>query len=140
VTSHHLSDRDALDAAIAIVRKHAERWEEFLDLVRQRGWEAAAMVAAYDCQARSMRLRWWELPPCVAGTRGKGRAARLLRRMLRRGVSRWHPRPLEAIAEAGPVVRMQRRRRSKAVRAPEEAAPPAEPAIDRMKPASKCSP
>jgi hypothetical protein len=127
VTDPHLSDRDCLDLATAIVLRHPQRRIEFQNLVRERGWDAAAMVAAYDCQARSMRLRWWELPPCVAGTRGKGRAARLLRRMLRRGVSRWHPRPLEAIAEAGPVVRMQRRRRSKAVRAPEEAAPPAEP-------------
>jgi hypothetical protein len=105
VTSPHLSDRDALDAAIAIVRKHAERWEEFLDLVRQRGWEAAAMVAAYDCQARSMRLRWWEKPPCCAPWRGKSRGARLLRRMARRGISRYHPNPLAAIAEAGALPR-----------------------------------
>jgi hypothetical protein len=63
----------------------------------------AAAVAAYDCQARSLDLAPWEAPPCAAGIRGKGRAARLLRRMLKRGISRWHPRPLEAIAAAGPV-------------------------------------
>ena len=94
-----------LRAAIDIVRKHRERWREFEALVVERGWDAAAMVAVYDCQTRSMRLRWWELPPCVAGTRGKDRAARLLRRMLRRRISRWHPRPLQALAEAGPPVR-----------------------------------
>jgi hypothetical protein len=105
VTDAHLSDRDALEAAIDIVRKHPERWREFQALVLDRGWHEAAMVAVYDCQTRSMRLRWWELPPCVAGTRGSDRAARLLRRMLRRGISRWHPRPLEAIPEAGPARR-----------------------------------
>jgi hypothetical protein len=86
VISPHLSDSAALDAAVAIVLRHPERRREFQDLVRERGWDAAAMVAAYDCQARSMRLRWWELPPCVAGTRGKDRAARLRRRMARRNI------------------------------------------------------
>ena len=61
--------------------------------MRERGWEAASKVCAYDCQARAMRLRWWEQPPCVASTRGKDRAAKLLRRMLRRGISRWHQHP-----------------------------------------------
>jgi hypothetical protein len=101
VTDPHLSDSAALDAAIAIVRKHPERWSEFLTLVRERGWEAAAKICAYDCQWRAMRLRWGEAPPCMASVRGRGRSSRLLRRMLKRGISRYHPNPLEAIAEAG---------------------------------------
>jgi hypothetical protein len=101
VTSAHLSDRDALYAAIDIVRRHPGRWREFQDLMRDQGWEAAARIAVYDCQARAMRLRWWEVPPCVGDLRGKDRTARLLRRMARRGVSRYHPDPLAAIAEAG---------------------------------------
>jgi hypothetical protein len=109
VTDPHLSDRDALDAAIELVRRHPERWREFQALALERGWEAAAKVCVYDCQTRLMRLRWWEAPPCVAGTRGKDRAARLLRRMLRRGISRWHPRPLEAIAEAGSIRELEDR-------------------------------
>jgi hypothetical protein len=100
VIDPHLGDRDALDAAIELVRKHNGRWREFQALVLERGWEAAAMIASYDAQTRALRLPPWEAPPCVASVRGKDRAARLLRRMLRRGVSRWHPRPLEAIAEA----------------------------------------
>jgi len=35
----------------------------------------------------------------MASRRGKGRASRLLRRMLRRGISRYHPDPLRALAE-----------------------------------------
>jgi hypothetical protein len=51
----------------------------------------------------------------VARVRGGSRASRLLRRMLRRGISRYHPSPLRAIEEAG---------------APEEV--PAEPMIEVM--------
>jgi hypothetical protein len=49
-----------------------------------------------------LRLPHWSNEvPCRASARGKSRASRLLRRMLARGVSRWDPRPLEAIATAG---------------------------------------
>jgi hypothetical protein len=107
VTDAHLSDRDALEAAIDIVRKHRERWAEFLDLVRERGWDEAALVAAIDCQVRAMRLPPWREDeiPCMASRRGRGRASRLLRRMLRRGISRYHPDPLRALAEAGEPAR-----------------------------------
>jgi hypothetical protein len=101
VIAPHLSDSAALNAAIELVREHRERWQEFLNLARERGWEEASMIAAFDAQCRSMRLPPWEEPPCVANVRSKGRAARLLRRMLRRGVSRWHPDPLRALEEAG---------------------------------------
>jgi hypothetical protein len=119
VTDPHLSDRDALDAAVELVRRHRERWQEFLDLARQRGWREASLVAAVDAQVRSLRLPPWreEEIPCLANPRGGSRASKLLRRMLRRGISRWHPRPLAAIAEAGAL---------------EEAAPPAEPTIEAM--------
>jgi hypothetical protein len=101
VIDPHVSDRDALDAAVNVVRRHPERWREFQALVLERGWQAAALVCVFDCQTRSMRLRWWEEPPCCAPWRGKSRGARLLRRMARRGVSRYHPSPLAAIAAAG---------------------------------------
>jgi hypothetical protein len=101
VIDPYLDDRDALEAAIDIVRKHRERWQELLNLAWERGWQEAAAVAAYDAQCRSMRLPPWEKPPCAASVRGKDRAARLLRRMLKRKISKFHPRPLEAIAAAG---------------------------------------
>jgi hypothetical protein len=93
-------DRAALAEAVAIVRGHPERSRELAEVMAERGWEAAAEVAVFDAQCRALNLPPWEAPPCVANARGKDRAARLLRRMLKRGISRWHPRPLEAIAEA----------------------------------------
>jgi hypothetical protein len=110
VIDPHLSDIEALSAAISLVRRHPERWREFQALVLERGWDEAARVCVFDCQWRALRLRWGEQPPCVAGTRGKGRASCLLRRMLRRGISRYHPRPLEAIAAARKGPRRQAHR------------------------------
>jgi hypothetical protein len=98
-------DQAALAEALVIVRRHPKRNLELAELMVERGWEGAAAVAAYDCQCRALHLPPWELPPCAAGTRGKDRAARLLRRMLRRGVSRYHPNPLAALAAAGPPAR-----------------------------------
>ena len=46
----HLSDRACLDLAVAIVRRHPERWQEFLGFVRERGWAEASMIASYDAQ------------------------------------------------------------------------------------------
>jgi hypothetical protein len=99
----HLSDRNALEAAIELVLKHRERRQEFLDLARQHGWEVASRMCAVDAQVRSLRLPPWRENeiPAMAGVRGKGRASRLLRRMLKRKISKFHPRPLEAIAAAG---------------------------------------
>jgi hypothetical protein len=104
-TSIESLDLAALTEAVDIVWLHPERRRELRSLIRKRGWQAAAEVAAFDVQCRALNLPPWEAPPCVASVRGKDRAARLLRRMLRRGVSRWHPRPLAAIAEAGVLVR-----------------------------------
>jgi hypothetical protein len=54
-------------------RLDAEMDEVRAELCDARG-ELARLHARRRRKARSMRLRWWELPPCVAGTRGKGRA------------------------------------------------------------------
>jgi hypothetical protein len=106
VIDAHLSDRDCLDLATTIVLRHPQRRIEFQNLVRERGWDEAAMVAAYDCQARSMRLRWWEQPrawPASAAKIGPPGCCR----MARRGISRYHPNPLAAIAAAGAATPLQ---------------------------------
>jgi hypothetical protein len=100
VTDRDLADRDALELAVTLALR-TERKREFEALERRIGWEEAARICAYDCQSRSLRLPNWSTEvPCVAPVRGRSRASRLLRRMLRRGVSRWHPDPLRAIAAA----------------------------------------
>jgi hypothetical protein len=108
VANPRLSDRAALDAAVELVRRHPERGPELEALVRERGWEEAARIAALDCQSRALRLPPWREKeiPCMASPRGKSRASRLLRRMLRRNISRWDPDPLRAIAEAGELAEL----------------------------------
>ena len=91
------NDLTALETAVEKVRS-TMRAGELADLIRQRGWQSAAMVAAYDCQCRALRAKPWEEPPCGAQPTYRNQAGRLLRRMLARGVSRYHPDPLAAIA------------------------------------------
>jgi hypothetical protein len=62
---------------------------------------------AYSAQAQNLGLKPWEEPPCVMdtrvpvrGTESEARMMKLLRLMLSRGISRWHPDPLAALAEA----------------------------------------
>jgi hypothetical protein len=79
------------------------------------GWEATARFAAVCCQSRTLNLRPWEIsPPQIDdpydrvdlflhdpfGYAGYFFAARLLRRMLQLGVSKWHPDPVRAVEEA----------------------------------------
>ena len=104
-TSTECLDLAALAEAVAIVRRHPDRGRELAEVMAQRGWHAAAAVAAYDAQCRSLHLPPWVAPPCVASVRGKPRAARLLRRMFRRGISRYHPDPLRALEAAGSLAR-----------------------------------
>ncbi len=67
----------------------------------------AEQRAAYSAQIHSLSLRPWEEPPCVQdphvplrGSPAELKAMRLLRQMLAAGISRWHPDPLKALAEA----------------------------------------
>ena len=91
------NDLTALEMAVEKVRSTV-RAGELIDLIDERGWQSAAMVAAYDCQCRALRAKPWEEPPCGAQPTDRNQAGRLLRRMLARGVSRYHPDPLAAIA------------------------------------------
>jgi hypothetical protein len=90
-------------------------------LRKERGWLAAAVGAAFDCQSRALDLPPWGRPPCVAKLRGNRRdpAVHLLKRMLRRGVSRFEPDPLGAIARAGRRLNSEpkapRRRRARVI-------------------------
>jgi hypothetical protein len=77
-----------------------------------RFWVAIAKFAAAGLQERSLKLPRWQPPPAdityieaalqdADQQRGYRAAALLLQRTLGLGISRWHPSPLDAIAEAG---------------------------------------
>jgi hypothetical protein len=96
----------ALERAVGIVLRHRERGKELSKLLKARGWEEAAKIAAYDLQHRALDLAPWQKPPCAAQPDEPGPAGHLLRRLLRHGISRWHPDPLKAIAAAGSRARL----------------------------------
>jgi hypothetical protein len=122
-------DLAALAEAVDVVWRHPERRRELRSLIRKRGWEAAARIAAYDVQCRSLNLKPWQEPPCTGRLRDdKSPAGCLLKRMAKRGVSRWAPDPLRAIAQASPVVRTQRQHLGRTGRELEEATTSPEPA------------
>jgi hypothetical protein len=107
-------DRDALERAIAICRmkKSPAAREQLEDMLKIRPWFDAATFAAYSCQCDALHLKPWQSPPCWVddlvgdiqsgddGVLGQHAAARLLRRMLDAGISRYEPDPLAVIKRA----------------------------------------
>ena len=96
-------DRAALTLALEQARAEDEgRAGQIDSMLRQDGWQEAAMFAASCCQSRSLHLDPWSLPPCHGDSDNHHdpAARKLLRQMLDLGVSRWHPSPLDAVAEA----------------------------------------
>jgi hypothetical protein len=93
----------ALQLAIAKARARNKRRREQIDaMLVDRSWEEVAQFAAYGRQFVSLKLKPWQTPPCFVADEneprvGEEEAAKLLRRMLRAGISRWHPDPMAAL-------------------------------------------
>ena len=106
-------DRDALTRAIAITRDSSApgRREQVDQMMEERGWFSAALFCVYSCQFDAIKPRLWQPTPHditdLEGTLAKGddglggkyAAAKLLRRMLRAGLSKYEPEPLKKLAE-----------------------------------------
>ena len=106
-------DQEALERAIDIVRtKGAPPAQRQIEAkLATDEWIDVAEFAAYSCQFTALNLRPWQSPPCwvddVVGTLNAGpdgvcgdfEAARLLRRLLDAGLSRFEPDPLGALAK-----------------------------------------
>ena len=78
--------------------------------LQHEAWEAVAMFAAGCAQSVALKLKPWEVPPCEvididAPAESERVAAKLLRTMLRHGVSRWHPDPQAALVVAAEAQR-----------------------------------
>jgi len=103
-------DRAALQLAMQMARQDLVRAEQLDAKLKDEPWQSVAEFAAYGCQFRTLRLKPWMTPPCDADdtAEAQGRqkyfteptAVALLKRMKAAGVSRWHPDPMRALAEA----------------------------------------
>jgi hypothetical protein len=106
------NDRTALGLAVETTRRESPGRRQQIDsFLSSRPWEDVATFAASCAQSRALDLPPWQPPPChisniesalkvVDEQSGWRAAALLLQRMLDAGVSRWHPDPLAALAEA----------------------------------------
>ena len=84
----------AMDGARAL-----GRCKQLDKMLETRSWQRVAKFAAYCCQRKALHLAPHETPPGHVERLDKvvepqeRKPAELQRRMLRHGVSRWHPRP-----------------------------------------------
>jgi len=104
-------DIEAMERAIEMKRERSEAdREQIEDMLRERPWHECGAFAAYGAQCHALALRPWESPPTEVdpdwadhtGVDHYGRiaAARLLRRLLDAGLSRYEPDPIAALARA----------------------------------------
>jgi hypothetical protein len=105
-------DRAALERAIQLTLAEDDqgRVEQVKDMLATRSWGEVAAFCAYHQQGRNLHIKPWEFVPCwidqdeidAIAARGqdgqKYGAARLLKRMLARGLSEFDPTPLESLA------------------------------------------
>jgi hypothetical protein len=117
-------DQNALERALAIVHNSSDSdYRGMFDRVmKEDGWFAAADQAVYHCQRALIAPRLWQPTPRDInpsdiekilqrgpdGLNGEYQAARLLKRMLAAGLSRYEPRPVEALDERAAAARRQR--------------------------------
>jgi hypothetical protein len=97
-------DRAALTAAMERARAHG-RGPQLDAMLTERSWQRVAQFAAYSCQCAALELKPHETPPCHINNpetvrKEEQTAAKLLRRMLRHGVSKYDPDPRAALAAA----------------------------------------
>jgi hypothetical protein len=86
-----------------LLEREPDRAEQ-LESMQDRSWFEMASFASYCVQGDALHLRSWQEPPTVVDEddpdeRDK-QAQALLKRMLAARISRYHPDPLAALAEA----------------------------------------
>jgi hypothetical protein len=79
-------------------------------MLADRPWDEVAQFAAYFCQTKTLHLKPWQIPPCHVAdpdnpAPGEATAAKILRKMLAAGLSRWHPDPLAGLEKVADATR-----------------------------------
>jgi len=105
------ADMDALTRAVAEQRaRGGERQRQIENMLATRTWVEAAKFAAYSLQILHLQIKPWEVVPLDVGPddrdfpgdemRHVGSAARIVRRLLAAGLSKYEPDPLAALERA----------------------------------------
>jgi hypothetical protein len=107
------TDKAALERAMALKLASKDKGEveqiESMLKDRTRTWREVAEFASYSAQIDALKLMPWQNPPCVCDPDRDEPGDRLLRRMLKAGVSQFHPDPVAALAEAEAMSRATER-------------------------------
>ena len=99
-----MTDAEALELAIETVLNTPEDVKGRHDQIRSmiaEDRDHAGKFCSYHLQYSNLGLKPWELAPCNRDGSTNGPADRLYRRMLKAGISQYHPDPLKALQEAG---------------------------------------
>ena len=101
------TDRAALELALqqTLAEKDQSRVEQVRSMLEDRDRLDVMQFCSFHRQIEALKLRPWELPPCLGDYDGSpgGRdeqAWALLKRMRKAGLSRWDPDPLAAVEAA----------------------------------------
>jgi hypothetical protein len=82
-------------------QRDPDRAGQLQKMLAEQPWQDVAAFAAHCVQTRSLHLRPWQVPPCSANEDATDArdtdAQRLLRKMLRAGLSRYEPDPIRAM-------------------------------------------
>jgi hypothetical protein len=97
-------DREALNRALELTLAEDEpgRSEQVRSMLTDDGWWYASSFCAYHQQCKTLNLKPWESPPCHVDQDNPNdhpEAVRLLRRMLKYGISRYDPTPIDSVKE-----------------------------------------
>jgi hypothetical protein len=97
-------DRAALNRSIELTLAENDpgRVEQVKSMLAENGWWSTASFCASHRQSIALGLKPWQTPPCDAdesdvANQHEHAAAKLLRRMISHGVSRYDPDPITAI-------------------------------------------
>jgi hypothetical protein len=95
-------DRDALELAMEQCRTLEKRARQLDKILEQRPRQRTAMLAAFICQCRNLELKPGDTAPCwvINPDKDERSAAKLVRKLLKAGVSQCHPDPMRALKEA----------------------------------------
>ena len=95
------ADKAALQLSMKIAMRDPDTKRQLEAKLKNVTWFDVACFAAYNCQMDALHLKPWDWPPCWADENANhpanNDAQKLLRRMLKAGVSRWHPDPMAAL-------------------------------------------
>jgi len=92
-------DREAMARAIELTLAGDDhrRVEQVKRMLEHNPWEEVGRFCSYHRQMEALKLMPWQAPPVWGDARWYNAASRLLRRLLKRGLSRYEPEPVEAL-------------------------------------------